>query len=122
MKITAIDHVLIAIPPGSEQAGRDFYGSILGFSELPKPAELIGRGGVWFTQGKVTIHLGVEKDFRPAKKAHPAFLVEGLDELIERCKQAGVKVSTDEPSLHGYIRVHVYDPYGNRLELMEAVE
>jgi catechol 2,3-dioxygenase-like lactoylglutathione lyase family enzyme len=75
---------------------------------------------VWFEDGALKIHLGVEKDFRPAKKAHPALLVEGLSELVERLRAAGYEVLSDEP-LAGYERVYVSDPFGNRIELMEPV-
>ena len=82
------------------------------------PPHLAVRGGVWFEQGNLKIHLGVEKDFRPAKKAHPALLVKGLDKLVEKCTSAGYDVVSDEP-LEGYNRVYVSDPFGNRIELME---
>ena len=118
MKIYAIDHVQLAMPAGEEEEARVFYNRVLGIVEVPKPPHLAIRGGVWFEQGNLKIHLGVEKDFRAAKKAHPALLVEGLDELVERCRIAGYEVVSDEP-LEGYKRVYVSDPFGNRIELME---
>lgn len=118
MKIYAIDHVQIAMPPGQEAAARAFYTAILGLREVAKPPELAGRGGVWFQEGDLKLHLGVEADFRPARKAHPAFLVRGLDELVGRCREAGCEVRRDVP-LPGTRRVHVFDPFGNRIELME---
>ncbi len=121
MSIYDIDHIQIAMPAGAEDQARAFYGAILGFSETPKPALLAGRGGAWFQQGTVVVHLGVEAAFRPARKAHPAFLVDNLDALVERCQQAGYETDTDEPPLDGYRRAHVYDPFGNRIELMEHV-
>ena len=93
---------------------------MLGLSETPKPPALAGRGGVWFESGAVKVHLGVEQDFRAARKAHPAFLVANLADLIARCEAAGSAVTGDEP-LPGYRRVHVADPFGNRIELMEKV-
>jgi len=106
------------MPAGQEEAAREFYGGILGLAEVPKPANLAKRGGVWFERGTLRVHLGVEADFRPARKAHPAFLVEPLDALIEHLQRAGVAVITDEP-LKGYNRIYVADPFGNRIELLE---
>jgi catechol 2,3-dioxygenase-like lactoylglutathione lyase family enzyme len=118
MRLYAIDHVQIAMPPGAEEAARAFYAGVLGLAEVPKPAALAPRGGAWFEGGEIRLHLGVEQDFRPARKAHPAFLVEGLDDLVERCRENGHAVTSDEP-LEGYRRFHVIDPFGNRIELME---
>lgn len=118
MSIYAIDHVQLAMPAGEEEKARTFYNKVLGIEEMPKPPHLAKRGGVWFEQGNLKIHLGVDKDFRAAKKAHPALLVEGLDELAEKCRNAGFEVVSDEP-LEGYNRVYVSDPFGNRIELME---
>lgn len=118
MSIYAIDHVQLAMPAGEEEKARAFYNKVLGIEEMPKPPNLAKRGGVWFEQGNLKIHLGVDKDFRAAKKAHPALLVEGLNELAEKCRNAGYEVVSDEP-LEGYNRVYVSDPFGNRIELME---
>lgn len=118
MNIRRIDHVQLAIPPGREDEARAFYGGILGIPEKPKPAHLARRGGVWFESGTLKVHLGVEADFRPALKAHPAFEVENLAKLVEACRKAGYRVVADEP-LEGYERAYVYDPFGNRIELME---
>jgi catechol 2,3-dioxygenase-like lactoylglutathione lyase family enzyme len=118
MPLYAIDHIQLAMPPQEEARAREFYMRVLGLSEQPKPPHLAKRGGVWFERGTLKVHLGVEPDFSPAQKAHPAFLVEGLQGIVERCRQAGYKVVTDEP-LEGYNRVYVYDPFGNRIELME---
>jgi catechol 2,3-dioxygenase-like lactoylglutathione lyase family enzyme len=120
MFIRALDHVQLAMPPGEEARARQFYNGILGIPELPKPPHLAKRGGVWFERGDLKVHLGVEKDFRPAKKAHPAFLVENLDQLVSLCRREGYSVMDDEP-LEGYYRVYLYDPFGNRLELMEPL-
>src|SRR5262249_20639525 len=120
MKVYAIEHVQLAMPPDGEASARAFYGGILGLTEKPKPRRLAARGGVWFEQGQLKIHLGVEPDFRPARKAHPALLVAGLDELVRQCEQAGVPVVWDEP-LEGFRHAYVSDPFGNRLELMEPL-
>jgi catechol 2,3-dioxygenase-like lactoylglutathione lyase family enzyme len=117
-RIIAIDHVQLAMPAGGEDVARGFYEGILGLDELPKPAELAGRGGAWFAAGHVQVHLGVEADFRPARKAHPALEVRGLAALVARCEAAGIAVTRDVP-LPGMDRVHVSDPFGNRIELVE---
>src|SRR5262245_24752118 len=117
-RVYGLDHVQLAMPAGQEDVARAFYAGLLGLAEVTKPPHLARRGGVWFTGGALRLHLGVEAEFRPAKKAHPALLVERLEELVERCRQAGVGVVTDEP-LEGYDRVYVQDPFGNRIELME---
>lgn len=114
-----IDHVQLAMPPGGEGRARSFYGDLLGLPETPKPPNLAPRGGCWFESERVKIHLGVEDDFRPARKAHPALLVAGLPSLVEVLSGAGVHVVEGEP-LAGYDRVYAYDPFGNRLELLEA--
>lgn len=106
------------MPPGGEEQARRFYEGALGIPEVPKPQHLASRGGCWFERGSLKVHLGVEVDFRPARKAHPAFLVVDLPSLIERINQAGFAVSTDEP-LDGYERVYASDPFGNRIELLE---
>ena len=117
MTIIAIDHVQLAMPAGREEDARRFYGLLLGIPETPKPPDLAKRGGAWFETDKVKIHLGVDPDFRPATKAHPALLVKDLRGLVERLRDARVAV-VDEP-LPGFDRVYVSDPFGNRLELME---
>jgi catechol 2,3-dioxygenase-like lactoylglutathione lyase family enzyme len=119
MSVYAIDHIQVAMPPGEENAARAFYGDLLDFAEIVKPSSLAGRGGVWFSAGGAHLHLGVEQNFRPARKAHPAFLTDDLDAVVARLQAAGVQVSAEEPPLAGYRRVHVADPFGNRIELME---
>ena len=121
MKILSIDHVQLAMPAGEEEKARAFFVNTLGFTEIPKPAELAKRGGAWFESGKVQLHLGVEADFHPARKAHPAFIVDALDSLIAKVQQAGYETDTSQPSLNGYKRAHVFDPFGNRIELMEKI-
>src|SRR5258705_6920376 len=119
MRIVAIDHVQLAMPAGGEDKAREFYVGLLGVPEVRKPAALAQRGGVWFQHGQLKIHLGVESDFRPARKAHPGLLVRDLAALVRRLGDAGVPV-VDDDSLPGYQRVYVSDPFGNRLELMEV--
>jgi catechol 2,3-dioxygenase-like lactoylglutathione lyase family enzyme len=118
MVIRALHHVQLAMPAGKEDQARAFYAGVLGFRELPKPENLARRGGVWFSSGAADVHLGVEADFRPAKKAHPAFLVEDLKNLVARCIAGGYPVTQDEP-LPGFDRGYVSDPFGNRIELLE---
>ncbi|MEO8142799.1 MAG: glyoxalase [Betaproteobacteria bacterium] len=119
MKIQSIEHVQLAMPAGREDDARRFYSGILGIPERPKPPNLAARGGCWFERGTLKLHLGVETDFRPARKAHPAFLVEGLQELEATLRARGFFLKDDEP-LEGYRRIFVDDPFGNRLEMMEA--
>lgn len=119
MAILGVEHVQLAMPAGREPEAREFYSRLLGVPEVAKPEELAKRGGAWFENGSVKIHLGVEADFRPARKAHPALLVRDLPALVERLRQAHVDV-VEEP-LAGYFRVYVADPFGNRIELMEPV-
>src|SRR4051812_24528318 len=92
MKISGIDHVQLAIPPGGEDAARSFYGDMLGLVEKPKPPDLAKRGGAWFENDRVKIHLGIDLNFHSARKAHPALLVNGLDALIARFRDAGISV------------------------------
>ena len=121
MKILSIDHVQIAMPEGQEGVARAFYIDLLEFTETPKPPELAKRGGAWFQSENVQIHLGVEKDFRSARKAHPAFIVDDLDAILEKAQLAEYEIDTSQPPLNGYNRAHVYDPFGNRIELMEKI-
>lgn len=118
MRVLAIDHVQLAMPEGGEAHARQFYAELLGIAEVPKPPHLAKRGGCWFEQGALKVHLGVEKAFQPAKKAHPAFIVEDLPALKAKLSAAGFAPRDDEP-LEGYDRCYVDDPFGNRLELME---
>ena len=121
MPILSLDHVQVAIPVGGEARARDFYSGILGFSEIEKPAAMAGRNSIWFAAGPVNLHLGIEPDFHPAKRAHPAFVVVDLDEILAACERAGLTTKSDT-SVNGYRRFHVFDPFGNRLELMERMQ
>ncbi|WNV77409.1 VOC family protein [Geodermatophilus sp. DSM 44513] len=115
----ALHHVLIAIPPGAEDACRAFYVDLLGLLELTKPPALAARGGLWVRGDALEIHLGVEADFRPARKAHPGIRVRGLDELAARLAAAGVELTWDTTDFPGHRRVYAFDPVGNRLEFIE---
>jgi catechol 2,3-dioxygenase-like lactoylglutathione lyase family enzyme len=115
---TAIDHVQLAMPAGGEEAAEAFYRDLLGLTSVPKPPGLAGRGGRWFEQGTVRVHLGVEADFRPARKAHPALVVTQFDALLERLAVSGVDIEWSEEG-PGVRRGHIYDCFGNRLELVD---
>ena len=121
MTILSIDHVQLAMPIGEEEKAREFFINILGFHEIPKPPELAKRGGAWFESENVQLHIGVEADFRPARKAHPAFLVDDLDSLLEKIQVAGYEWDLSQPPLDGFKRAHVFDPFGNRIELLEKI-
>lgn len=116
---TAIDHVQLAMSAGEEDRARAFYGELLGMSEIPKPVELAKRGGCWFESGNVQIHLGVESNFHPARKAHPALRCRDYDALTARLRGAGVEV-IDDSSIPEVRRCHIVDPFGNRIELICA--
>ena len=118
--VLCIDHVQLAMPAGGEDQARAFYQDVLGVAEQPKPPHLAKRGGCWFEQGALKIHLGVEADFRPARKAHPALLVRDLAALKAAIAAGGYAMRDDEP-LEGYDRIYVDDPFGNRIELMEPL-
>jgi len=118
MKIRRLDHVQLAMPAGREDEARAFYQGILGIPEVPKPAHLAPRGGCWFEQGDLKVHLGVEAQFSPARKAHPAFIVDDLGSLVQSLRSAGYRVVADQP-LEGHDRMFADDPFGNRIELMQ---
>jgi catechol 2,3-dioxygenase-like lactoylglutathione lyase family enzyme len=115
--ITDIDHIQLAMPAGKEALARDFYGRVLGLKEIEKPDDLKRRGGVWFAVGPKQLHLGVQQDFIPATKAHPAFNVADLKKLRAVLIEAGHPVIDDE-KLPGYDRFYSADPFGNRLEFL----
>jgi catechol 2,3-dioxygenase-like lactoylglutathione lyase family enzyme len=106
------------MPEGEEEQAVRFYAEVLGLDQIGKPPQLAPRGGVWFRSGELEVHLGVEEGFRPAVKAHPAFLVTDVEMLRERIEKAGFKV-VDTVEIEGFHRVYVRDPFGNRLELIE---
>ncbi|QJC54012.1 glyoxalase [Paenibacillus albicereus] len=115
-----IDHVQLAAPAGCEEEARRFYGGQLQWEELPKPPELAKRGGVWFRCGRHEVHIGVQDRFVPACKAHPAFLVTGLEALRQALEEAGTATADDEARQEeGIRRFYANDPFGNRLEFME---
>ena len=114
--LVSLDHVQLAMPVGGEEAARQFYVGVLGLREIPKPAAMAARGGCWFERGALKLHLGAEADFRPARKAHPALVVRGLDSLLDAHDLLPVW-SNDIP---GSRRCHINDPFGNRLELIDA--
>lgn len=118
-RVTGIEHVQLAMPVGGEVAARAFYSGLLGLPERPKPPKLAARGGCWFEGPGVKVHLGVEADFRPALKAHPALLVDDLTGLVEALLGRDCAVAHDDP-VDGRARCYVSDPFGNRIELMQA--
>ena len=109
-----LDHVQVAMPPGGEDAARRFYAGLLGLREMEKPEPMRATGGVWFEPG---VHLGVEPDFAPARKAHPGLRVADLDAVAARLAAAGADVEWDE-RWPGVRRFYTHDPFGNRLELL----
>jgi len=118
MRILRLDHVQLAMPAGGDESATAFYEGLLGIPRVAKPPHLEVRGGCWFEDGDLKIHLGVDDDFRSARKAHPGLIVDDLAALVVRLAEGGVAVGLDQP-LAGFERVYVDDPFGNRLELME---
>ena len=122
MPIIGLDHVQVAAPRAddTEERARAFYGGLLGLREIEKPHSLKARGGVWFSTGAGELHIGLEDSFAPARKAHPAFLVRGLAVLRAALEVEGVEIYEAE-TIPGVDRFYVYDPFGNRIELMERL-
>ena len=120
-RVARIGHIQIAAPEGCEAAARDFYGSLLGLAEIEKPPALRARGGCWFQCGSQQLHVGVEKEFRAARKAHPAFLAARFEELRNALQERGVLV-IDDAELPGIRRFYAEAPWGNRLEFLELSE
>ena len=118
VQVRRLDHVQLAMPAGREDEATAFYDGLLGLPRQEKPPHLAVRGGCWFGEGAVRIHLGVEQEFRPARKAHPALLVEDLNDLVARLTAAGHEVR-EEGGLDGFRQRYVDDPFGNRIELLE---
>ncbi|MFG2354536.1 VOC family protein [Streptomyces sp. NPDC048521] len=116
--IAALDHVQLAAPPGSEETLRAYYAGALGMTEVPKPPVLAARGGCWFQAGSVQLHLGIEEDFRPARKAHPGLRVTDIEACAARLTAHGAPVTWDD-NLPGHRRFHSEDPVGNRLEFLQ---
>ncbi|MEO3887977.1 glyoxalase [Nonomuraea sp. B5E05] len=115
MMIRALHHVQLAAPAGSEPLLREFYAGVLGLEEVPKPPELARRGGAWFRGEGVEVHLGIEDGFRPARKAHPAFLVDDIDAYA-----AKIPGAVPDDLFPGFRRIYVSDPVGNRIELLQS--
>ena len=115
----AIDHIQLAAPAGCEEAARRFFGELLGLEEVPKPEPIRARGGVWFRVGEHELHIGVDPNFAPARKAHPGFRADSYDEVRERLLSAGIEV-TDDHAIAGVRRCFIADPWGNRIELISA--
>jgi hypothetical protein len=113
-----LDHVQLAMPPDTEEIARQFYVGLLGMIEVPKPAALASRGGIWLRTGKVELHLGVQTDFRPARKAHPAITVKDLAAVARQLTQNGVRVLWDD-ALPERTRFYADDCFGNRLEFIQ---
>jgi catechol 2,3-dioxygenase-like lactoylglutathione lyase family enzyme len=118
MKITRLDHVQLAMPPGGEEEARDFYGRILHLRELEKPEPLRAKGGCWFAGDGVELHLGVQADFVPATKAHPGLRVADLAAAQAALSAAGILITADDSGVN-VRRFYVNDPFGNRLEFMQ---
>jgi hypothetical protein len=119
----ALDHVQIAAPPGCEHGARRFFGDLFGLEELPKPVSLAGRGGVWFRVGQQQLHIGVEGEFAPAKKAHPAFRLastNAVNSLARRLSEAEQPVDWDD-SIPSILRFYTEDPWGNRIEVLTSI-
>ncbi|WP_433547281.1 VOC family protein [Streptomyces sp. CA-294286] len=117
--ITALDHVQLAAPPGSEPVLRAYYVTVLGMREVPKPPALAARGGCWFEAAGVRLHLGIEENFHPAAKAHPGMRVTDIERYGARLEGLGAKVVWDADLPH-HRRFYSQDPVGNRLEFLES--
>ena len=120
-KFKGIDHIQLAAPKGCEEQARVFFGEILGLEEIPKPENLKKRGGCWFLCGNQEIHIGVQEEFTPAKKAHPGLVVENLEKLRITLESKGCKIK-EEPPIAGRNRFFVDDPFGNRIEFLEFLQ
>jgi catechol 2,3-dioxygenase-like lactoylglutathione lyase family enzyme len=116
----SLHHVQLAMPGGGEEEARRFYHGLLGLKEVEKPTALRGRGGAWFRGPALEVHLGVEQEFRAARKAHPGILTDALERLAAQLTEAGVQVSWDA-DFPGFRRFYAHDPFGNRLEFLERV-
>ncbi len=117
---TGLHHTQLAMPRGQENRARRFFVEVLGMTEIAKPPVLAARGGAWFRAGGLELHLGVEDDFRPARKGHPGILVTDLDEVVARLVADGQNATWDT-DFPGFRRVYAHDPFGNRLEFLEPL-
>jgi catechol 2,3-dioxygenase-like lactoylglutathione lyase family enzyme len=117
MVLLGFHHVQLAMPQGRESEAAAFYCDVLGFEQIPKPAQLAAKGGCWFRSGPLELHLGVDEPFTPARKAHPALLANDVEQLRARLRNAGVEPIFDT-QLEGHERFYVHDPFGNRLEFI----
>lgn len=126
MAVVSLHHVQVAAPPGSESDARRFYGEVLGLEEIAKPAGLAARGGVWFRVGAQELHVGIAEGFVPATKAHPAFVTDSREALADfagALERAGFAVAWADPAeIPGRARLHVADPFGNRVELLAPAD
>jgi len=113
-----LHHMQLAMPRAEERAARDFFVGVLGMTEVDKPPALAARGGAWFRAGDVELHLGVEDNFRPARKGHPGIVVTDLDDVVHRLTESGQDVNWDA-DFPGFRRVYAHDPFGNRLEFLQ---
>ncbi|WP_153397683.1 VOC family protein [Ornithinicoccus halotolerans] len=118
-RVVGLHHVQVVVPAGSEERVRGYYGGVLGLPEIEQPPAIAARGGVWFAAGEQELHVGVEEPFRPARKAHPCFLVADLDAVAEAVESAGGEVRWDE-QIPGVRRFHTDDLFGNRVEVRQA--
>ena len=118
--LSRLHHVQLAMPAGREDDARAFFVGILGMTEIEKPPVLAARGGAWFRGGGVEIHLGVEADFAPARKAHPGLVVDDLEEAARRVATTGQDVTWDA-EFPGFRRFYAHDPFGNRLEFLQPI-
>jgi catechol 2,3-dioxygenase-like lactoylglutathione lyase family enzyme len=116
-----LHHVMTAIPPDGESIARSFYVELLGLTEIPKPESLASRGGLWLSTGTIDLHLGIDQQFVPARRAHVALLVDDLDELRSRLTAGGIEPGPIEFELPEFRRCYVDDPFGNRIELMQSL-
>lgn len=115
-----LDHVQFPMPPGREAEADAFYCDLLGLTAVDKPAPLAARGGRWYAAGQLGVHLGIEENYQPSRKAHLCFVVEDYDTLVQRLVDAGCDLQPDT-ELEGVVRCYVFDPFGNRIELQRAV-
>ena len=120
MPFARLHHMQLAMPADGEAVARAFFVDVLGMQEVAKPPELAPRGGAWFRSGEVELHLGVDEDFRPARKAHPGILVTDLDDLVRRLADAGQDAAWDD-RFPGFRRIYARDPFGNRLEFLQTL-